>query len=307
MKKKDLEQDIIKAEGLEKSYGDRRVLKGISFRVYRGEIFTIVGPNGSGKTTTMEILEGTRTRDAGTFSILGGTPGDRDVRERIGVALQDADAFSNLRVEELLILNASLYRRSLPREDLLNLTGLVRVRKSFVRNLSGGERQRLNLAVAMVNDPDLLFLDEPSEGLDPRVRIELWDLLLKLRSEGKTILLTTHYMEEAERLSDRVAVLRGGEILAAGSPAELIASLGPAKRILFEFREAPAPLLELLNGGYTYSLVEDRGIVFVTENIEQDLSDLLNLVRSSGLTIGNLDVHSPRLEDVFLVLTGGDR
>ena len=229
MKEKDLEQDIIKAEGLEKSYGDRRVLKGISFRVYRGEIFTIVGPNGSGKTTTMEILEGTRTRDAGTFSILGGTPGDRDVRERIGVALQDADAFSNLRVEELLVLNASLYRRSLPREDLLNLTGLVRVRKSFVRNLSGGERQRLNLAVAMVNDPDLLFLDEPSEGLDPRVRIELWDLLLKLRSEGKTILLTTHYIWKKRSASPTGSRFCGGEKF---SPPEVRQSLSrPSDRL----------------------------------------------------------------------------
>lgn len=298
---------VIQADNLEKRYGNLRVLRGVSFRVGRGEIFSIVGPNGSGKTTTMEILEGTRSRDGGSFSILGSLPKAREVRERIGVALQDADAFSNLKIEEIIHLHRSFYRRSLPIDFLLTTVGLQQRAKSFIRNLSGGEKQRLNLAVALVNDPEVLFLDEPSEGLDPRVRMDIWNLLISLRDEGKTILLTTHYMEEAERLSDRVAILGRGKILASGPPAELIAGSGLPKRIELEFNGSSEPLLDMLNGGYSYTRDGERKLVFSTFRAELDLEHLLSMVRASGLSILNLDVRSPGLQDVYLALTGEAR
>ncbi|MBN2050339.1 MAG: ABC transporter ATP-binding protein [Spirochaetales bacterium] len=297
--------EVVRVDNIAKAYGKRRVLTGVSFQVERGEILSIVGPNGSGKTTIMEILEGIRRADGGKFSVLGSSPGSREVRERIGVALQDADAFSNLRVEEFLRLHASFYRRCLSVQEVLETVGLSMIRKNYIRGLSGGERQKLNLATAMMNDPEILFLDEPAEGLDPRVRIELRELLLALRRRGTTILNTTHYMEDAQLISDRVAVLGRGKIVALGPPAELIAASGLPKRLEFVFREHPGPLLRLLEGIHTSVLEDHRRVIVSTPSLQEDLVRLLSLVRTAGLTVESLDVRSPTLEDVYLNLTEG--
>src|SRR5918912_3733529 len=224
----------ISVRDLRKSYDRIEAVHGISFEVERGEVFGLLGPNGAGKTTTVEILEGYRRRDGGSVEVLGVDPATApgDWRERIGVVLQSSAMYETLTVSESLRLFAGYYEQPRPVDDVVQLVGLGEKRDEIVRRLSGGQRRRLDLGLALVGDPELIFLDEPTTGFDPHARRRAWETLRSLRSLGKTILLTTHYLDEAERLADRVAVLRRGEIVAVGPPADLIGA-APATEIRY--------------------------------------------------------------------------
>ena len=214
----------IEVSGLKKSYGPREVLHGVSFRVEAGEVFALLGPNGAGKTTTVEILEGYRGRDDGTVQVLGTDPARAGsaFRERIGIVLQSSAVYPLLSVHEILELFAGYYARARDVSEVIELVGLSEKREARVRTLSGGQLRRLDLALALVGDPELIFLDEPTTGFDPAARRQAWETIRDLRALGKGILLTTHYMEEAQTLADRLAILRDGRIVATGSPRELL-------------------------------------------------------------------------------------
>jgi ABC-2 type transport system ATP-binding protein len=269
---------------LRKSYDGVEAVRGISFEIRAGEVFGVLGPNGAGKTTTVEILEGYRRPDSGTVSVLGVDPlrAGRDWRERIGVVPQSGDLHPNLTVREQLELFAGYYVSPRPTGEVLALVGLEEKAGARARTLSGGQRRRLDLGVALVGDPELLFLDEPTTGFDPGARRAAWEMIRSFRSLGKTILLTTHYIEEAQRLADRVAVLRRGEIVAAGTPAELTAG-APASRISYR--------------------VDGEEVVVETEDPVRVLHDLTERAMRDGLRLDALEVHRPTLEDIYLSLT----
>jgi len=268
---------------LEKSYGGVQALRGISFEVAQGEVFGLLGPNGAGKTTTVEILEGYRRRDAGEASVLGFAPGDspQALRERIGVVLQQSDNPPLLTVREVHRMFAGYYARPRDIDEVIELVGLSEKRDARVKTLSGGQKRRLDLGTALVGDPDLVFLDEPTTGFDPAARRSAWDMIRSLRSLGKTILLTTHYLDEAQQLADRVAVIRAGEIVALGTPAELIGITGKT-----EIRHRQ-------NGEL---------VVVETEEPTRVLHDLTAQALAEGHELDQLEVRRPSLEDVYLEL-----
>jgi ABC-2 type transport system ATP-binding protein len=276
--------NAVEVRELRKSYDGVEAVRGISFAIGAGEVFGLLGPNGAGKTTTVEILEGYRRPDGGEVGVLGADPRTADAawRERIGVVPQSAELFPNLTVMEHLELFAGYYARPRPTAEVLALIGLEHKRDAKTRTLSGGQRRRLDLGIALVGDPELLFLDEPTTGFDPGARRAAWETIRSLRSLGKTILLTTHYIEEAQRLADRVAVLRRGEIVASGTPAELTAG-APASRISFR-----------RNG---------EQVVIETREPTRVLHDLTEEALRDGLELEALEVHRPTLEDVYLALT----
>jgi ABC-2 type transport system ATP-binding protein len=269
---------------LRKAYGKVEAVRGISFEIASGEIFGLLGPNGAGKTTTVEILEGYRERDAGTVTVLGEDPpraGDT-WREQIGVVLQSSAMYQTLSVAESLALFAGYYERPREVDEVVQLIGLEEKRDAHVRTLSGGQRRRLDLGLALVGDPDLLFLDEPTTGFDPQARRRAWESISSLRSLGKTILLTTHYLDEAERLCDRVAVLREGRIAAIGRPGELTGALPPTE---IRYRQ---------NG---------REVVLRTEEPTRVLNELTQKALAEGHELEALEVRRPSLEEVYLSLT----
>jgi ABC-2 type transport system ATP-binding protein len=269
---------------LRKSYGALEAVRGIDFEVRRGEVFGLLGPNGAGKTTTVEILEGYRTRDAGEVEVLGSDPASAggDWRERIGVVLQSSAMYETLTVVEMLRLFAGYYRDPRPVDEVVSLVGLDEKRDDRVRRLSGGQRRRLDLGLALVGDPELIFLDEPTTGFDPRARRQAWETVRGLRGLGKTILLTTHYLDEAEQLADRVAVLAQGRIVASGAPAELTGAV-PATEI--RYRE---------NG---------REVVLETDEPTRVLHDLTGRALAQSRELEGLVVRRPSLEEVYLSLT----
>ena len=229
----------IKIENLKKYYGNVKAVDNLSIEIYSGEVFGFLGPNGAGKTTTVEILEGLREADSGTVSVLGfSIPKEIDrIKQKVGVQLQVTDLPELIKVEELLILFESYYDKSIGVKNALELIGLQEKRKTYTKNLSGGQKQRLALALALINDPELLILDEPTTGLDPQARRNIWDIVKDLKQSGKTILLTTHYMEEAEQLCDRVGIIDQGKIIALGSPAKLIEKQNLASAIELEMKD----------------------------------------------------------------------
>jgi ABC-2 type transport system ATP-binding protein len=274
----------ISVRDLRKSYGALEAVRGISFEVERGEVFGLLGPNGAGKTTTVEILEGYRRRDAGQVEVLGSDPATAggDWRERIGVVLQSSAMYETLTVAEMLNVFAGYYREPRPVEEVIRLVGLDEKRDERIRRLSGGQRRRLDLGLALVGDPELIFLDEPTTGFDPGARRRAWETIRGLRSLGKTILLTTHYLDEAEQLADRVAVLRQGEIVAAGAPADLTGAL-PQTEI--RYRE---------NG---------HEVVLHTDEPTRILHQLTERALADGRELEGLVVRRPNLEEVYLSLT----
>jgi ABC-2 type transport system ATP-binding protein len=275
----------VEVRGLRKSYDGVEAVRGIDFEIETGEVFGLLGPNGAGKTSTVEILASYRTRDAGSVSVLGVDPAAAATswRERIGVVPQIGDLFVNLTVIEQLELFAGYYKRPRSAEEVMRLVGLEEKRDARFRTLSGGQKRRLDLGVALVGDPELLFLDEPTTGFDPAARRTAWETIRSLRELGKTILLTTHYIEEAAQLADRVAVLRGGQIVASGTPAELIASV-PGTEIRYRR--------------------DGEQVVVQTEDPVRALHELTSKALSDGTTLDQLEVHRASLEDVYLALTG---
>jgi len=274
----------ISVRGLRKSYGALEAVRGIDFEVARGEVFGLLGPNGAGKTTTVEILEGYRKRDAGEVEVFETDPATAggEWRERIGVVLQSSAMYETLTVAESLRLFAGYYERPRPVDEVVELVGLEEKRDDRVRRLSGGQRRRLDLGLALVGDPELIFLDEPTTGFDPRARRQAWDTIRGLRGLGKTILLTTHYLDEAEQLADRVAVLAQGRIVSSGTPAELTGSV-PATEI--RYRE---------NG---------REVVLETDEPTRVLHDLTAKALAQQRELEGLQVRRPSLEEVYLSLT----
>ncbi|MBC7318371.1 ABC transporter ATP-binding protein [Candidatus Bipolaricaulota bacterium] len=295
---------ILRVWELRKSYGPVRAVDGVSFSVEAGTIFALLGPNGAGKTTTVEILEGLRVPDSGEIELFGEkvTKVGPAQKARMGVLLQEGSFEPYLRVREVLELFRTFFPKSREPEELLDLVGLKEKRKALVRTLSGGQKQRLALAVALLNDPELLFLDEPTAGLDPQARRHIWDILRDLRAQGKTVFLTTHYMEEAEALADWVCIMDHGRIIAEGTPAELVSRFGPATFVEFEL---PPPAFPELSDRFPQKVRQDgEKAVLQIEDLAQDLSALLSWASSRGLSLRNLLVRQPNLEDVFLALTG---
>jgi ABC-2 type transport system ATP-binding protein len=305
----------LRCHQLVKRYGDLVAVDGLDLEVRSGECFGLLGPNGAGKTTTVELFEGLLTPDGGTLEVLGRrwTGEGQALRTRIGVQLQETRFPEKLRVAELVTLFRSFYRAGLDPREALALVGLEEKRRAFVRELSGGQKQRLSLACALVGDPELLFLDEPSTGLDPASRRQIWEIVERLKARGRTVLLTTHYMEEAARLCDRVAIVDRGKLLALGAPRELVASLGAEHVIELEM-DAPLPesLLTALPGiERVERTLRDGDGGGTAEVIRLTVRELHKVVPPllAGLAQANLEArrfatHHATLEDVFLALTG---
>jgi ABC-2 type transport system ATP-binding protein len=298
---------VISVVGLTMAYGSRQVLHGIDLEIRRGEVCAIVGPNGAGKTTMVEILEGYRVRSGGMVSVLGVDPGrpTRAWRARIGIVLQSCEMPAELTVSELVERFAGYYPRPRPVSETLELVGLGDRRQARAGTLSGGQQRRLDVAMALVGDPEVLFLDEPTTGFDPSARHQAWSVITRLRELGKTILLTTHYMEEAEALADRVVVVVAGRVVADGTPATLGGrDLAPAT-VRFSL---PARIgFEQLPEFRGRRLRADRDHVELAGADQADLGALLDWARERRLQLPGLTVERPSLEDVYLELTGGVR
>jgi ABC-2 type transport system ATP-binding protein len=297
--------------GLAKSYGAVQAVRGVSFTVGCGEVFALLGPNGAGKTTTLEILEGFRGRDGGQAEVLGFDPGNRGtgraLRERIGLVLQDIAVEPYLTVRETLARNAGYYRAPRDVGEVIALVGLAGQERTKVRNLSGGLKRRLDLGLGLIGDPDVLFLDEPTTGFDPGARRDAWQIVRDLRLSGTTILLTTHYMDEAQALADRVAVISGGRIVAEGPPSDLGGRDRAQSRIRFALPPGH-PAADLPPGAVLAGPVAgpDDGLVTVrTSAPTETLHELTGWALRRGLTLDRLTVDRPSLEDVYLGLTGG--
>jgi ABC-2 type transport system ATP-binding protein len=274
----------ISVSDLRKSYGANEAVRGISFEIAEGEVFGLLGPNGAGKTTTVEILEGYRARDGGDVTVLGHDPArsEPDFRERIGVVLQQSQLFQNVTVREIHEMFAGYYERPRNVDQVIQLVGLAEKRDARVKTLSGGQKRRLDLGVALVGDPDLVFLDEPTTGFDPAARRAAWEMIRSLRSLGKTILLTTHYLDEAEQLADRVAVLREGRIVREGTPTELTSGTEETE---IRYRR------------------DGHEVVVRTTEPTRILNELTGAALAEGHELEGLSVRHPTLEDIYLLLT----
>jgi ABC-2 type transport system ATP-binding protein len=295
----------ITVSDLHRHYGDLHAVDGVSFCVEVGEVFALLGPNGAGKTTTVEILEGHRRRSSGSVDVLGFDPqtGGRDYRERIGIVLQEAGFEEDFTVHELVRLYRSMYPKQLDVDELIEHVGLQDKRDARVKTLSGGQRRRLDLALGLVGDPDLIFLDEPTTGFDPSARRRAWELVASLRGMGKTVLLTTHYMDEAEHLADRVAVMVAGRVVALGTPAQIGGQARNVSQVTFRLPDAVSP-----------SGIPDLGSPLVATGSDWQLRtadpaaallQLTSWAHDRSFAITNLSVSRPSLEDVYLELIAG--
>jgi ABC-2 type transport system ATP-binding protein len=297
---------VVRVEDLRKSYGAVRAVDGVSFEVARGEVFGLLGPNGAGKTTTIEMLEGLLKPDSGTATVLGidATRHPEALKERIGVQLQAAALYPNLTVRELINLFGSFYARRRPTDELIRDLDLQERQTALSKELSGGQRQRLSIGLALVNDPELVFLDEPTTGLDPQARRSMWDEIQELRGQGRTVLLTTHYMEEAEQLCDRVAIMDHGQILEMGTVNELVTRHFRERTVRFATRpELSDDQLAHLHGVQRVAHESDETVLYTLE-VPQTVGALIKLGDELGLADLDLAVRRPTLEDVFLELTG---
>jgi ABC-2 type transport system ATP-binding protein len=273
----------ISVTGLRKAYGDLEAVRGVDFEIAEGEVFGLLGPNGAGKTTTVEILEGFRSRDAGEVSVLGHDPQrpGREFRERIGVVLQQSELWQSLTVREAHAVFAGYYRRPRNVDEVVELVGLTEKRDARIKTLSGGQKRRLDLGVALVGDPDLVFLDEPTTGFDPAARRAAWEMIRSLRLLGKTVLLTTHYLDEAEQLADRVAVMRDGKIIRIGTPRELTTA---ELEVEIRYRR------------------DGEDILIRTSEPTRVLHELTSEALARGVEIERLEMKRPTLEEVYLSL-----
>jgi len=295
-------EHVIEIEGLRKSYGDVEAVRGIDLHVERGEVFALLGPNGAGKTTTTEILEGFRTRDGGGVSVLGHDParGDRELKRRIGIVLQSTGVDPFLTVRETIDQYAAYYPNPRPTGEVVDVVGLAEKRDSRVNKLSGGQQRRLDVAIALAGDPELLFLDEPTTGFDPSARRNAWHLVRNLTSLGKTVWLTTHFMDEAQYLAQRVAVIKRGEIVAEGPPDSLGGRAAMKTRIRFRL---PAGATDT-PPGLGETRLSDGSFELSTADATRATHELTGWALEREISFESLEVARPSLEDVYLELTG---
>jgi len=298
--------DVIVVKNLRKVYGDIKAVDDVSFSVAEGEIFGMLGPNGAGKTTTMEIVEGIRNPDAGKVLVLGidVKHHPRKVKTNIGVQLQTTSLYPRLTVREVLKLFGSFFPRAVSGERLIKLVGLEESRNKRCAALSGGQQQRLSIALALVNNPKILFLDEPTSGLDPQSRHNIWSVIEYVRKKGKTVFITTHYMEEAERLCDRVAIIDHGKIIAVDKPDKLISQHFQEQAIEFELGQKIGEDELRSLASVTNMLLEERKVTLYSNSIPTTIMALMDMAKQKGIELTNLYVRRATLEDVFLKLTG---
>ena len=298
-----MDESVIRIKGLHKSYGSVKAVQGIDLHVRRGEVFALLGPNGAGKTTTVEILEGHRRRDAGEINVLGHDPAEsaRAFKESIGIVLQTTGVEPYLTVEETINVFRGYYPKPRSTVDTLEAVGLVEQRKTRVRKLSGGQQRRLDVAIGLAGDPELLFLDEPTTGFDPAARRGAWEMIRNLRTLNKTVFLTTHYMDEAEQLADRVAIIVGGRIVASGRPGELMES---DRITTIRFRiELASP--EFPSGIPEAEALDNSSFAIKTGSPTKTLHSLTSWAIEQNIELENLTVTMPSLEDVYLQLVSG--
>ena len=298
-------QSVVQVTGIRKAYGSTVAVDDVSFEVQQGEIFGLIGPNGAGKTTTMECVEGLRTADRGAISVLGLDP-TRDayaLQERIGVQLQEAQLQKRIKVREAVALWASLYRRSVDSNRLIDQLGLGDKRDAWFMTLSGGQKQRLFIALALINDPELVFLDELTTGLDPQARRTIWDLVRGIRERGKTVFLTTHLMEEAERLCDGVAIIDHGRIIDIGAPAELVRRHCPEQAVIVA-TDDPAAQERFRAIPRVQSVTRDGSRLTIRGPGEDMVTQVIHCLAEHRIRVIEFRTEAPTLEDVFLKLTG---
>ncbi|MFO7928865.1 MAG: ABC transporter ATP-binding protein [Candidatus Humimicrobiaceae bacterium] len=298
---------IVEVKNLSKHYGSLAAVDGISFDIGKGEIFGLLGPNGAGKTTTVEIIEGLRKADGGSVFVCGmdalREPGR--IKEIIGVQLQSTSMYDRIRVKEAIDLFGSYYRKAIPSPKILDLVSLNEKKNAYYISLSGGQKQRVAIALALVNDPEVLFLDEPTTGLDPQARRNVWEIIENLKKKGKTIILTTHYMEEAEKLCDRVGIIDRGKIIAADTPDNLISNAGLDSWVEFKASEEDFKVIASSLKGINKSLRDESGKYIVyTKNSSALLKDLVRFTGGNDISIDHISTRKASLEDVFLKMTG---
>ncbi|REK74704.1 ABC transporter ATP-binding protein [Paenibacillus paeoniae] len=302
---------VLEVQNLRKSFGDVRAVESISFSVEPGEIFTIIGPNGAGKTTTLEMIEGLQPPDAGSIKF-GDKSWDKDaeqIKYNIGVQPQSSAIFDLLTVEENLELFATFYPQSRSAAEVMEMINLTDQRNRHVKKLSGGQQQRLAIGLAMVNDPQIIFLDEPTTGLDPQARRNIWDIILKLKTLGKTTILTTHYMEEAEKLSDRVCIVDQGKIVALDTPSALIDSLTKEREVRLSFLDGSAAAVAAEDAARAHHSVarthlEGEVLQLWTTKPEETLYELFGFTKDRGYRVEQISIRELSLEDVFIAFTG---
>ena len=297
---------VITVRDLHKSYGSREAVRGVDLEVEEGEVFAFLGPNGAGKTTTVEILEGYRQRTSGQVQVLGADPWRAPAawRSRIGVVLQTCQVWSLLTVRESLELHAGYYPAPRSVDEVMAVAGLTHQAEQRAGRLSGGQQRRLDVALALIGDPELLFLDEPTTGFDPAARRSAWEVVASLGQLGKTVFLTTHYMEEAQTLADRVAIIKDGVIVALGSPGELAGGESPATSVRFKLPDG-FQSAELPAGIADRTVERDGWLELVTREPVRDLAELCGWAVARGIDLKGLEARRPSLEDVYLELTGG--
>ncbi|RXI96160.1 ABC transporter ATP-binding protein [Anaerobacillus alkaliphilus] len=302
---------VLEVKQLKKSFGTIQAVQDISFAVEAGEVFTIIGPNGAGKTTTLEMIEGLVSPDQGEirFGELSWEKHDKTIKQKIGIQPQSSAMFDLLTPEENLDLFSTFYDKARPTEEILELINLTEHRKNQVKKLSGGQRQRLAIGLAMISDPDIIFLDEPTTGLDPQARRNIWDIILQLKNLGKTTILTTHYMEEAEKLSDRVCIVDQGKVVTIDTPSALIDRLTEEREVRLSFLDGIDAAIEATAFSETLNSVtrterENTSLKLWTTNPEDALYHLFGFTKEKNYQVEQVSIREMSLEDVFIAFTG---